>query len=362
MTGRSWLEIDLSALTENYLKIKRRLFLGQRILAVVKADAYGLGSVKIAKTLQGLGCKDFGVACIEEGIKLRRAKIGGNIQILGYTPVNRTFDLLKYDLCQSVFSQEYAEELLKEGRKIKASVKIDTGMNRLGVSSKDISACLKLVKTVRDNFDLQGVYTHLCVADEKDKDYFTFIQINAFKRLIDQLFDKNIDIHYANTSGTIGFNRDFANLLRIGIGLYGVVPCRGEIFKPIVKWNAVVSMVKQINRGEYVGYGLSFISKEDMKIATVCVGYADGYDRRLSNLGKVEINGKLFSVVGKVSMDRITVDVSGSDIKMGDVATLIGNRYTASDMARDICSIEYEVLCKISPRVKRIFKKGLTDR
>ena len=361
MKGRSWLEIDLSALTENYLKIKNRLFFGQRILAVVKADAYGLGSVKIAKTLQNLGCRDFGVACIEEGVKLRRAKIEGNIQILGYTPVNRTFDLLKYDLCQSVFSQEYADELIKEGKKIKACVKIDTGMNRLGVSVKDIDGCLKLIKTAGENFDLQGVYTHLCVADEIDKDFFTLTQINAFKRLIDRLFDKKIDIHYANTSGLIGFNRDFANLVRVGIGLYGVAPCKGEIFKPIIKWKAVVSAVKQISMGEYVGYGLSFMAKEDMKIATVCVGYADGYDRRLSNLGKIEINGKLFPVVGKVSMDRITVDVSGSDIKMGDVATVIGNRYTTSDMARDIGTIEYEILCKISPRVKRIFKKGLTN-
>ena len=363
---RSWVEIDLDRMRRNLALYEERLPEGTRIIAVVKADAYGHGDGRIAVELNRLGVDLFAVSNIDEAITLREAGAEGEILILGYTPPELADKLLEYDITQTLISEEYAEVLLARSSELKCQFAIDTGMNRIGLCADDATLCAETVEKYCDKCKMTGVFTHLSCADgdgEDDRAY-TEAQLRRFERVADRLAHLELPyIHCLNSAGGL-FWADackYNEFVRLGIVLYGLKPDFDnhlpEGVAPILTWKTVVSVVKDLKVGEAVGYGRSFYADRDMKIATLPTGYADGYNRRLSN-GAVYIKGHRAPIVGRICMDQMMVDVSNiPDVCAGDEAVLLGDGYTADDMARELGTIGYEVVCGISKRVARMYKK-----
>lgn len=367
---RCWAEIDLDTVKNNYLIYKRCLPEGMKIAAVVKADAYGHGDCSVAQVLQREGADYFAVSNINEAIRLRKHGIKGDIIILGYTPSEYAEILYEFDITQTIVSEEHANSLFLDSKnKIKCQFAIDTGMNRIGLNGENPEECERIIREYKDKLGLNGLFTHLCVADgDKDEDKaFTKRQIQIFKDVAGAVSDLNLPyIHYMNSAGGLFYAHDmpFGNLARLGIVLYGLKPdienTLPDGIKPAMTWKTAVAMVKKIYPGETVGYGRTFTAESEKCVATLPVGYADGYNRLLSNRGYVVINGKKAPVIGRVCMDQITVDVSGIDgVKQGDEVILMGdgtdNALTADGMAQLTGTIGYEIVCDISNRVERIY-------
>jgi len=355
---RSWVEINLNIIKNNYEIYKKYIADNQEIMAVVKADAYGHGDVEVAKALQEIGCNNYAVSNICEAIRLRNAGIKGQILILGYTPIECTMDLVKYDLTQAILSEDYAECM--KGNRIKVHFAIDTGMNRIGLDGDDVTICERVIRKYANDFNITGLFTHLCVADTPEQDVFTYNQINKFKAICDKVVDLNISyIHCLNSVGGLRTNK-YGNLVRLGIVLYGLRPdysiCIPDEIRPVLMWKSVIAMIKTVHDGETIGYGRTYCVKGERRIATVPTGYADGYNRLLSNIGVVYINGRKAPIVGRVCMDQLMIDVTDiSNVSFGDEVILIGSDYTADDMAKTINTIGYEVVCNISKRVERYY-------
>ena len=361
MNKRSELVIDVNRIVENYKIFCSSLKQGQKMMAVVKANAYGHGDVQVAKALAKVGCTDFGVACVEEAINLRKNGISGTILVLGYTPASYAKTLYELDIHQTVVSKEHLDSLLETGVKIPVHFKIDTGMHRIGFAPNE--ATEKLIRDNLDKLSVKGIFTHLCVADDFDRNEFTFGQLDTFKAFAKRIEDLKLPfIHCYNSAGVMYHNDGFSTHLRLGISLYGLKPDWYNVLPegvlPALEWRAEIGMVKELKKGDGLGYGLTFTADKDMKIATVTNGYSDGYPRRLSNLGTVYVNGKKAKVVGRVCMDQMMIDVTGIDVKMGDIALLLCDKYTADDMAKDIGTIAHEVATQITQRVTRTFKEN----
>ena len=357
MLRRSWVEINLETIADNYKIYKNNQSADREVMAVVKADAYGHGDKEVAACLQKLGCKNFAVSNINEAINLRNSGISGQVLILGYTPVSSASDLVKYDITQALISEEYAE-LLKD-KNIKAQFALDTGMNRIGLDADDPDECERIIRKYKDSFNLTGLFTHLCVADTESEKAFTEGQIEKFKDVALRIKDLDLPyIHCMNSAGGL-WCEAFGDLSRLGIILYGFKPdypnTLPDGIKPALTWKSTVAMIKTIHAGETVGYGRSFKAEKDMTVATIPTGYADGYNRMLSNKGKVLIKGKSAPIIGRVCMDQMMVDVTGIDVAFEDEVTLLGEGYNADDMAQDIGTIGYEVLCNITKRVDRVY-------
>ncbi len=357
MLKRSWVEVDLDKIAANYKIYKAQLPATQEIMAVVKADGYGHGAMEVAKTVHALGCGNFAVSNIEEAKQLRENGVSGQILILGYTPLSSITDLLTYDLTQALLSEDYAEKL--SGRGIKAQFAIDTGMNRIGLDADNPESCEKIIRKYSSGFELTGLFTHLCVADTQSEEEFTNGQVAKFKGIVERVKDLQLPfIHCMNSAGGLRKN-GYGNLVRLGIILYGLKPdYSNELpkgIKPALEWKSVISMIKTVHPGETIGYGRSYAADKEMVVATIPTGYADGYNRRLSNKGKVLINGIEASIVGRICMDQMMVDVTGLDVDFGEEVTLLGNGYTADDMAKDIGTIGYEIVCDIGKRVSRVY-------
>lgn len=363
MYKRSWVEIDLEALEDNY-KIYRNLIPATtQIMAVVKADAYGCGYEQVAKTMQECGCKNFAVSNIYEAIELRQKGINGQILILGYTSVDAADELIKYDLTQTILDEEYANDLIATNKKIKCQYAIDTGMNRIGIDGENLKEAEKEIRRINKVLDLKGIFTHLCVADANDENsnLFTKKQLNIFNKVADSVSDLKLEyIHSLNSAGSLFHYDENSNLARLGIVLYGLKPDYNDTLpegvKPVISWKSVVSMIKEVKAGETIGYGRTYTAKQNMKVATIPTGYADGYSRYLSNIGHVYINGQKSNIVGKVCMDQMMVDVTNLKVGRNDEVVLLDQTYTADDMAKTINTIGYEIICNISKRVPRIYK------
>lgn len=360
MIGRSWVEIDLKQLKSNIRLYQASLLSGQEIISVVKADAYGHGDVESAMALQEAGVVHFAVSNIEEGIRLRKYGIIGSILILGYTPINRLEDAVKYDIMQAIISEDYADQVWLTGLPVKVQIAIDTGMNRIGFDGENVDWCVDAIEKYANKMNLLGIFTHLAAADENEE--FTGHQIDLFSRIAEKLAYLNLEyVHCLNSAGGMWHNYEATRFVRLGIVMYGLKPnYERELpagIKPILTWKSVISMVKVVKKDEYIGYGLSYRATIDRVIATIPTGYADGYNRMLSNRGKVIVNGKKAPIVGKVCMDQFMIDVTDIvDVHVGDEVVLIGEEYSADDMAVEIGTIGYEVVCDISKRVPRIYK------
>lgn len=358
---RCWTEIDLEQIKKNLSVYKANLHDKSEIMAVVKADAYGHGDAVVAKLLSDNGIRDFAVSNIDEAIHIRKAGVNGNIIILGYTPLKRLNDLVKYDITQALLSEEYAEEISRSGHRIKCQFALDTGMRRIGLNVDNPNECERVIR--KYSALLNGLFTHLCVADTKEQDEFTHNQISKFEEICTRVADLKLDYcHCMNSAGGLWHHSDISCFSRLGIILYGLKPdymnTLPSQIKPALMWKSVVSMVKVVERGDTIGYGRSFVADDNMKIATIPTGYADGYNRLLSNNGYVLINGKKAPIVGRVCMDQMMADVSKiDDVKMGTEVVFIGNSgketITADDLAYMYGTIGYEVVCSISKRVDR---------
>ena len=374
-TDRAWVEVNLNNLEHNVRELWALLPDGCKMMAVVKAQAYGHGAYEIAVHLNKMGIRDYAVATLEEGIELRKYGIRGEILILGYTAPCRAFELKKYDLTQTLISFEYANILNKQKNAVKAHIKIDTGMHRLGISCEEISKIKKIFSM--KNIHVCGMFTHLCCADSRkpeDED-FTWKQIDSFYYLTDKLEKSGISVpklHIQSSYGFLNYPELACDYVRIGIALYGVLssPEDETVLKPdlrpVLSLKSRVTLVRTVKKGESIGYGRVFTAQRDSRIAMLSIGYGDGYSRKLScGKGSVFIGGKKAPVVGRVCMDQLAVDVTDiEDAARGDVAVLIGmegcGEPSAPAVAAAAGSISNELMCRMGRRLQVVVKEPIS--
>ncbi|MCY6371197.1 serine racemase VanT catalytic subunit [Clostridium ganghwense] len=366
---RSWIEVDLDNLRHNVDVLQKAMPTDCELMAVIKAEAYGHGSIAVSSCLNQIGIKAFAVATIDEGIELRKYGIQGIILILGYTSPTRAKELHKYDLTQTVIDFNYAVSLNKQGYDIKVHIKIDTGMHRLGFSKNDVLKVVRIFKA--KHLNVCGIYTHLCVADSLDTEdvHFTHIQIKTFYALLEELSKKDIKlpkIHIQSSYGLLNYPEIDCDYARIGIALYGILSSYGDETKlkldlrPVLSLKSQVVLIREINEGESVGYARAFIAKRDSRIAVLPIGYADGFPRNLScGNGNVLIHGYRVPIIGRICMDQLIVDITDvPNVNIGDTATLIGKDGQAeicvTEVAENVDSITNELLSRMGSRLKII--------
>ena len=353
---RVYAEVDPGAIKHNLITIKERV--GKKLLVVIKANAYGHGAMQVAQSVKDIA-DYFAVATIEEAIKLREDNITNPILILGYVSPEYFDDLVKYDIEQTVFDYESACLLAKVGGK--AHIAIDTGMGRIGFMPNDES--LQVIKRIYEleGIKIEGIFTHFATADEKDK-AFAKSQLEIFTSFVKKLEEAGVVIptkHIANSAAIIDLPDAALDMVRCGIITYGLKPSGdvGDIdIKPALKLKTHVVNVKKVPKGTPISYGRTYVTDDERVIATIPVGYADGYPRALSNKGRVVINGQYAPITGRVCMDQFMVDVTDiPSVKVGDEVSLIDSMVTADEIARIEGTINYETVCKISDRVPRIY-------
>ncbi len=364
---RAWIEINLDNLEYNINQIKSIISNKCKIMAIVKANAYGHGIIEISKKLNEIGIQDFAVATLSEGIKLRENNIKGNILILGYTDLKDVEHIINYDLIQTIVDYEYAKriEQMKLSNKLKVHIKINTGMNRIGESYKNLDNLIKIYQM--KNIEILGTYSHFCVADSRKNDdiKFTNEQINNFFGCIDKIKNLGYDtgkVHIQASYGILNYPNLDCDFVRPGIIMYGIYnedePKIKLNLKPVLSLKAKVTDVKEILKGESVSYGRTFIARENKKIATVSIGYADGYPRNLSNKNvKVKVNGEYAEIIGRICMDQLIIDVSNiKAIHQGDIVTLIGeeDEISVERIAHGADTITNELLSRLGDRLGRI--------
>ncbi len=367
-----WAEVNLDNIINNIKEIKKNIN-GEEIIAVVKANAYGHGAIDVAPVLIENGADKLAVAMLSEALELREAGIKVPILILGYTDVSFAEMLINNDIEQTVYSLDYAKELSKKaevlGKAAKIHIAVDTGMGRIGFlpNEKSVEEVVEISKL--SNLRITGVFTHFSNADEEDKRY-AHNQIEKFNSFINEIEKREVNLgvkHISNSASIIDIEDAHYNAIRPGIILYGYYPSdyinKDKLkLMPALSLKCQVIHVKELPKGEYIGYGRKFRTERDSVIATLPIGYADGYIRGLYGKAQVIINGKLAPVVGKICMDQCMVDVTDiGPVKVGDEVILLGEdngiRNNADDMAEMLDTINYEILCMIGRRVPRIYIK-----
>lgn len=369
-----WAEINLDHLAYNARNIKK--LVGDRdMIAIIKADGYGHGAPEIAQTLIDEGASAFGVAIVTEALQLRENGVKIPIIVLSYTPEDFMEDAVSEELILNCLSYDYAVKLnevaMNLGKKAKVLLSIDTGIGRLGFSP-DENGLAEIHKISRlDHLELDGIYTHFASSDARDKK-LSNEQLLKYKTAIEKLRNDGIifkHYHAANSGAVVDMKESYFNSVRPGIILYGYYPSTEVIrenlkIKPVMSVKGLIIQLKSVPKGTGISYGHRFVTeREETKIATIPVGYADGYFRSLSGKGKVIVHGVLCPQVGAVCMDHIMVDVSDvEDVKEGDVVTLMGTEngvtFDAEDIAELTDTIPYEVICAISKRVPRVYLKN----
>ena len=365
-----WAEIDLDAIKYNIDSIKRRVDT-KELIAVVKADAYGHGALDVSKTLVENGATKLAVAVITEAMELRHGNINTPIMILGYTPLEFAADLINYDIEQTIFDLEYAKKLseiaLNLGKKAKIHVALDTGMGRIGFLINDNSLNEILKISSLKGLEVVGIFTHFATSDESDKNYSNK-QYKKFTDFNEKLISKGVNIplkHVSNSGAIIDMPNTYLDGVRAGIVLYGYYPSEDVLkqnldLKKAISIKTQVAHVKILDKNEYVSYGRKFKTERKSIIATLPIGYADGYSRALTGKAKVIINGKFAPVVGTICMDQCMIDVTDiGDVHVGDEVIVLGKdkdlKFDADDMAKAMGTINYEVLCMIKQRIPRVY-------
>lgn len=362
-------EIDLAALRHNFLEIQRTVGIDCDVLAVVKADAYGHGVSDVAPALAEAGARLFGVALVEEGVELRRLGIVQPIVVLGGAFPGQEADILKYQLTPVVYDMDCARRLDSVARgtglSINYHLKTDTGMGRLGFRIEQLDEVLEVLKQLK-SLNMKGLMSHLAVADEPDRP-LTKLQYEIFAGVVGKTVEAGFTPRYRHIANSAGiYGRDLAgyNLVRPGISLYGGLtggPYVSQFTQqPVMRVVSQVAQLKDVPAGAGISYGHRFVATRSSRIAAVPIGYADGYNRLLSNRGDVLIHGRRFPIAGTVCMDWILVDVTAfPGVQIGDQVTLLGKDgdelITAEEWAGKVGSITYEVFCNISKRVPRVF-------
>lgn len=367
---RTWCEVDLDAIYQNICRIREKAGEGTKVMAVIKADGYGHGAKEIGHYIKDK-VDYFGVAAIEEAVELREAGLTLPTLILGYTSPSLYSLNLKYDVDQTIYSYDTAckmsGEAVKSGKTAKVHIALDTGMTRIGISPDEKG--LEIVKQISKlpGIKIEGLFTHFSCADMTDKTY-TRQQMERYDYFVKLLSENEIHIpvkHICNSAGIMEFDHHRYDMVRSGIILYGLYPS-DEVDKnalelsPAMSWKShVVNIMEpEMNRG--ISYGATYVTTHPCRIATVSIGYADGYPRSLSNKGWMLIHGKKAPIVGRVCMDQTMVDITDiPDVEIEDVVTLVGQdgseRISVEDMADLAGSFNYEFVCDVSKRVKRIY-------
>lgn len=361
---RAWIEINRDNLIYNVNQFRKVTGSSCKLMPAIKANAYGHGDVEVASILNETGVYDFCVASLDEGIRLRNNGIVGNILILGYTDTRFVYLIKMYDLTQTIINYEYALMLDNSKIDIKVHIAVDTGMHRLGESFSSVNKILDILHL--KHLNVEGVFSHLCVSDSLNKSdiMFTKLQITRFEKIRKFLIKrgyKNLKYHIQGSYGVLNYPNLKYDYARVGIALYGLYSsnehemlCNIDL-KHVMTLKSRVELVRTLDVNEGIGYGLDFKADKKMKVAVICIGYADGIPRNLSNRGYVLINGRRASIVGRICMDQLFVDVSEmEEVKMGDEVVLIGENVSAMDMAYYADTISNEIVSRLSNRVYRV--------
>ncbi|MDA2930847.1 alanine racemase [Acidobacteria bacterium AH-259-O06] len=341
---RSWVEISLSRLRENVAAIQKRLSPSTRIIAVVKADAYGHGVEQISKCLFGCGVQDFAVATLEEAVELRKYLTRGKILVFGGCLQGEEGTFREHDLTAALFDHRALPD------EIKVEVKIDTGMTRLGIPWEEALALVR-----RLTAQITGLYSHFACAD-KDPD-FTRLQLQRFEQAT---FNLPYPRHISDSAG-LQFAEAHLDAVRLGLALYGISPCPAvDYVKPALRWKTRILSVRGVLKGKPVGYCGTFITQRDSQVGVLPVGYADGYNRLFSNHGQVRVRGQLVPVLGSVSMDLTSVDLTDlPNPQVGEEVFLLEDSpdspISAAGLSRTLGTIPYEVLTSLGNRVERVY-------
>ncbi len=368
---RTWAEIDLDALRHNLKEIRKQIKDTTRILAVIKADAYGHGAVGIVKELIQCGVADFAVASVNEAVQLRQADVDGNLLILGYTP-NENLDLVvEMGVQQTLYSLEQAQLLqqiaAKQDRVVGVHVKVDTGMHRLGFADEDHSVEEIAKISAMPNLNIEGVFSHFAGADMADLSGAR-IQLKRFNAFMEKLETRGIKVplrHMSNSGAIINLKEAEFDMVRPGLLLFGHYPspeCQISDLdlQPVMTVKSKVAHLHVVPAGEGVSYGHTFRAEKPERIATVPIGYADGFSRILSNqpLG-LKIHGQVAPLVGNVCMDYCMVNVSGiPDVAVGDEVIIYGKEHPVEQFAAAMGTLNYEVLCLLHKRIPRVYKRA----
>ena len=359
------MEVDLNALAHNFKFFKSLIKPGTKTVGMVKASGYGAGSYEIAKTLQDCGCDYLAVAVQDEGVELRKASITMPVIVLNPNGVNYKA-MFQYRLEPELYSLEMAHDLIKEGMRygvhdFPVHIKIDSGMHRLGFTREQLPELIALLKT-QDVITPISVFSHLSVADEPGQDAYTQAQFDYFDEcslMLQESFDHHIMRHVLNTSGIVRFPERQYDMVRIGIGLYGIKTLfdgSEDALMPVSALRSIIISIKEWPAGTTVGYGRHGLLERDSRIATVNIGYADGFDRHFGN-GRVSmwVGGKLCPTVGNVCMDAVMIDVTDVPCKVGDTVEIFGEHVPVEQLSEARGTIPYEILTSVSPRVKRVY-------
>ena len=376
-----WAEVDLDALAHNFKRIAAHAA-PAKVCAVVKAGAYGHADGMVCQTLQAAGAQWFAVSCLAEALHLRAGGVTGHILILGHTDPAYAAQLIRHDLTQAVFSGAYAQALSENARaaggRVKAHLKVDTGMGRIGFEAEqDLRQAVEEIAEVCQfpNLRCDGIFTHFSSADEYNEESIAYTrrQYELFMQTCDEL--QRLGVHFAirhccNSGGIVNYPEYHLDMVRAGILIYGLVPdkaCEDKIdLKPAMQLHSVISMIKDVKAGAKLSYGRTFTADHDMRIATVPIGYADGYHRSLSNRGRMLVNGQFANIVGRVCMDQLMLDVTGiPDLSDGEQITIVGEengkRITMEEIAAMTDTVHYEVMCVIGKRVPRVYRRNGKD-
>ncbi|MEG2701302.1 MAG: alanine racemase [Clostridia bacterium] len=368
MLRQNQVMVDLKAICHNYALLRQSLPKAARVMAVVKADAYGHGMVPVARALSELGVVDFAVALVEEGIALREGGVAGQVLVLGAAMECAAEEAVRHELTQTVFTPQMVacleREALRQGKDALVHIKLDTGMNRIGLrtaqEADELSAALRVAPHVRP----MGIYTHFADADRPlpsgEINEYTRMQLERFQALRAH-FDASIPAHAANSAMSLLAPEASFSMVREGIALYGYPPVKTALaLCPALRWVTEVVYLKELEAGETIGYGRTFTAPRAMRIATVAVGYGDGYHRQLSNCGQMLVCGRRANIVGLVCMDQTMLDVTEiPDVRIGSQVVLLGEQGSECINAEALASwaqtISYEVLLAITARVPKTY-------
>lgn len=372
--SRVYARVDLDAIASNMERMKQNLSENTKIMAVIKADGYGHGAVQIAQMLENIDyIWGYAVATLDEAVVLKSEGMKKPVLVLGCVFPDQYMEMLKYDIRMNVYTEEMAEAIsqiaAREGMTAYMHIKLDTGMTRLGFDTSEESVAAIHRISMMKNVCMEGIFTHFAKADECDK-AFTHKQIKDFIWMTNQLKQKGVEFefeHCANSAAIIDVPEAHFGLVRAGISTFGLYPSEdvnkeNVRLKPAMALKSHVAFVKEIAIGTPISYGGSYVSERPMKIATIPVGYADGYPRNLSNVGYVLIRGKRAPIVGRVCMDQFMVDVTDIDgVSFGDNVTLIGKDgneiITVEDLSALSGRFNYEFICDLGKRIPRVFVK-----
>lgn len=379
MVKRTWAEISLNAIEHNYNVIRNKVADDTKVCCVIKADGYGHGAVELSQVYEKLGADFFAVSNIDEGIEIRKSGSKLPIVILGYTPVSEAENLAEYDISQAVFSLEYAKELsekcVEEDCICKMHIKVDSGMSRIGFMCQEFPRDEYSIEEICEacclpNLEVEGLFTHFCVSDEDAEGReFTNKQYENFIHVRDSLKKRGVDIsvvHCSNSGAIEDYPETCCDMVRAGIILYGLAPSSKLADRldlvPAMTLKTVVAFVKDVQKGATISYGRTFTADRKMKIATVPIGYADGFIRQNAKDGYMMVNGKKAKIVGRICMDQTMLDVTDiEDVKTGDEVVVFGTgengEPTADSLAENTGTINYETVCLVGKRVPRIYIK-----